>query len=115
MFEDANSLWQVTPADGQHAKHKLCKDGAAEVPGRLGNPHRFLGNSYVSLASTGEIRKITPDGQQSLLANLPGDLFPPGMAQPNGIAYRHGWLYVADSFLGLVWRVHADGQSPAEV
>ena len=61
------------------------------------------------------IWKVTPDGQRSLLANLPGDLFPPGSAWPNGIAYHRGWLYVADSSLGLVWRVHADGQSPAEV
>ena len=34
---------------------------------------------------------------------------------PNGIAYRGGWLYVADSVLALVWWVHSDGQSPAEI
>jgi hypothetical protein len=74
----------------------------------------LVGGNSCSAAHLG-IWKVMPDGQQSLLANLPGDLFLPGMAQPNGIAYRHGWLYVADSFLGLVWQVHSDGQSPAEV
>ena len=32
----------------------------------------------------------------------------------NGIAYHGGWLYCTDSVLALVWRVHSDGQSPAE-
>jgi hypothetical protein len=61
------------------------------------------------------IWKVTPAGQQSLLTALPGSLFPPGLTRPNGIAYHGGWLYVADSALALVWRVHADGQRPAEV
>lgn len=57
------------------------------------------------------IWKVTPDGQQSLVANLPGN------ASPNGIAYHNGSLYVADSALALVWRVQArrvqaNGQSP---
>jgi hypothetical protein len=29
-------------------------------------------------------------------------------------AYHGGWLYCTDSVLALVWRVHSDGQSPAE-
>jgi sugar lactone lactonase YvrE len=79
----------------------------------------YYGNVYSSVNSCDAadlgIWKITPDGEQSLLANLPGDLFPPGHARPNGIAYHDGWLYVADSALGLVWRLHSDGEHPAEV
>jgi sugar lactone lactonase YvrE len=74
----------------------------------------YVGVRSCSAADLG-IWKVTPEGQQSLLANLPGDLFPPGSASPNGIAYHEGWLYVADSRLGVVWGVHSDGQSPAEV
>lgn len=111
------------------------------------------GNLYVSLARTGEVRKISPDGTQSTLAILCSttagialdhqdnvyvvvrpcgasdhgiwQVTPEGQqwlvaslpesARPNGIAYHDGWLYVADSRLALVWRVHTDGQSPAEV
>ncbi len=119
------------------------------------------GNAYLSLALTGEIRKLTPQGVQSTAAVIPlspevvpcenafgvaimggiavgpeGDLYvsaapcdttqlgiwhvPPGGsaallaalppdALPNGIAYRAGQLYVADTALGQVWRIPADG------
>jgi sugar lactone lactonase YvrE len=125
------------------------------------------GNAYVSLALTGEVRKIAPDGTQRTLAFLPirpdfqpcGNAFglpimgsvaldrqgnvyasvnscdpaqlgvwkvtPAGQtslvahlpqgAAPNGIAYHGGWLYVADTLLGQVWRVHSDGTGAAEV
>ena len=125
------------------------------------------GNAYVSLALTGELRKIAPDGTQTSLAFLPihpevvpcGNAFglpimgsvaldhqgnayvsvnscdpsklgvwkvtPQGAATqvaalpqgaaPNGIAYHAGWLYVADTLLGQVWRVHPDGASAPEV
>jgi hypothetical protein len=33
----------------------------------------------------------------------------------NSIVYYGGWLYIANSFLALVWRVRFDGQSPVEV
>jgi sugar lactone lactonase YvrE len=55
------------------------------------------------------IWQVTPQGQQRLVANLPST------ARPNGIAYHDGWLYIDDSRLTQVWRVHTDGQSPAEV
>lgn len=79
---------------------------------RRGNVYTVVNSC--SLADIG-IWKVTPDGEQSLLAGLPGGLFAPGLARPNGIAYHHGWLYVADGGLALVWRVHSDGQRPAEV
>jgi sugar lactone lactonase YvrE len=125
------------------------------------------GNAYVSLALTGEVRKIAPDGTQTTLAFLPirpdvqpcgnsfglpimgsvaldhqGNVYasvnscdpaqlgvwkvtPSGAASlvaglpqgaaPNGIAYHDGWLYVADTLLGQVWRIHSDGAGAAEV
>jgi sugar lactone lactonase YvrE len=125
------------------------------------------GNAYVSLALTGEVRKIAPDGTQTTLAFLPirpdvqpcgnsfglpimgsialdhqGNVYasvnscdpaqlgvwkvtPAGAASlvanlpqgaaPNGIAYKGGWLYVADTLLGQVWRIHSDGTGAAEV
>ncbi len=122
------------------------------------------GNRYVSLALTGEIRRIAADGTQSTYARLPigepmtfcsgffaltgalamdpsgtlyvsvGSCIPenrgvwrvkrdgtvdqlaqlPFESFPNGIAYHHGRLYVADSNLGLIWTVDADG-GPAMV
>ncbi len=71
------------------------------------------GNVYVSVNSCNlpdlGIWKVTRQGQASLLASLPAN------ASPNGIAYHEGWLYVADTTLGLVWRIHSDGMSLPEV
>ena len=125
------------------------------------------GNAYISMALTGEIRKIAPDGTQTSLAFLPirpdvqpcgnsfglpimgsltldqqGNIYVsvnscnlpdlgiwkvtkqgqvsqltrlPANAAPNGIVYHKGWLYVADTLLGLVWRIHSDGAGQPEV
>lgn len=125
------------------------------------------GAAYVSMALTGEVRKIAPDGTQTTLAFLPirpdvqpcGNAFglpimgaialdhqgnvyasvnscepsqlgvwkvtPQGAASlvaplpqgaaPNGVAYHGGWLYVADTLLGRVWRVRPDGTGAPEV
>jgi sugar lactone lactonase YvrE len=118
------------------------------------------GNKFISMALTGEIRKIAADGTQSTHAVLPNGVFSfvppnpptggmtamaldqdgtiyvnlaasdpanrgvwavapngsirmlaqlPANALPNGIARRHGVLYVADSVLGVVWRVPTNG------
>ena len=143
----------------------LFNPGAFETPESVQFDRH--GNAYVSLALTGEIRKIAPDGTQTTLAVLPvrpdvqpcGNAFglplmgaialdqqgnvyasvnscepsqlgvwkvtPAGAATlvaglpqgaaPNGIAYHAGWLYVADTLLGRVWRVHADGTGAPEV
>jgi sugar lactone lactonase YvrE len=101
-----------------HREVQPCQNvlGGASIAG-IALDHQsnvYVGVNSCNAADLG-IWKVTPDGQQSLLANLPGDLFSPGVAQPNGIAYHGGWLYVADSALALVWRIHSDGQSPAEV
>jgi sugar lactone lactonase YvrE len=64
-------------------------------------------NLYVSaaacdLANRG-IWKVSPNGQTQILATLPGE------ALPNGIAFYHDRLYVPDSFLGRVWVIPAEG------
>ena len=120
-------------------------------------------NKYISLALTGEIRKIAPDGTQSTFANFPlgappltvcGSFFAgltgitldehdtlyanlascdpasrgvwkvtrngalnriaalPLEALPNGIVHDAGYLYAADSALGLIWRVSDEGGTP---
>jgi sugar lactone lactonase YvrE len=102
-----------------HPEIQPCQNVERRQASSAGIALGHQGNVYVSvnscnLAKVG-IWKVTPDGQQSLLAALPGDLFPPGRVGLNGIAYHDGWLYVADSRLAMVWRVHADGQSPTEV
>ena len=64
-------------------------------------------NAYVSVASCDPARigvyRVTPAGVVTQLAAL-------GAASlPNGIAYKAGVLYVADTNLGRVWRIAADG------
>ena len=110
---------QAPGAPPLHPEIRPCQNVERRQASSAGIALDHPGNVYVSvnscdLAKVG-IWKVTPDGQQSLLAALPDGLFPPGRVGLNGIAYHGGWLYVADSRLALVWRVHADGQSPTEV
>lgn len=68
------------------------------------------GNIYVSLALTGVIKKVTPEGLVSTFATLPS----PGAGNMLGITFdRHGNLYVAfasfDSNHGI-WRVSKNGR-----
>lgn len=133
-------------------------------PAKLETPESIAidvkGNIYISLALTGEIRKIAPDGTQSTLALLPigppltfcgpffnavtgitldrhGNLYAsvvscdpesrgvwristedgsaellatlPLASIANGIVWRRGYVYVADSSLPRIWRVPEDG------
>ncbi len=137
----------------------LFNQAALETPESIAIDRR--GNTYVSLALAGEVRKIAPDGTQSTLVIFPigtpftfcGPFFNavtgitldrqerylyasvvscelenrgvwrvslatgeaellatlPLASIPNGIAWRRGDVYVADSTLGLIWRVPEDG------
>jgi sugar lactone lactonase YvrE len=141
---------------------KLFDPSLGETPESIQFDRR--GNFVVSLALTGEVRRIGRDGSEQTLAFVPlrPDLQPcgnafglpimgalaldphdnvyvavapcdpgaiglyripaaggapvriaalPADALPNGVAYRAGWLYVADSNRGAVWRIAADGSS----
>ena len=151
-------LLAVAPAMAQEAEILIHFDfDAGENPESI----RFdrHDNAYITMAFTGEIRKITPDLEQSSLAFLPiegpcGGLFPPpavlgltfdrrdrlyvnvyacnpmnsgiwrvdtrtGATEQiavapsatalNGLEYHRGYLYAADTFAGLIWRVPVRG------
>lgn len=137
----------------------LFNPAALETPESIAIDRK--GNTYISLALTGEVRKIAANGTQSTLALFP--IGPPltfcgpffnavtgitldllgrnlyasvvscdlasrgvwrvdvetGEAEilatlplesiPNGIAVRRGRVYVADSTLGRIWRVPVNG------
>jgi hypothetical protein len=78
----------------------------------------YQGNIYASVNSCNPsdlgIWKVSPDGGTVLLGGLFIGKDPP-TASPSGITYHDGWLYIADAVLGLVWRLHSDGHSPAEI
>jgi sugar lactone lactonase YvrE len=102
---------KISPDGTQSTLAILCPSSTTRTAG-IALDERT--NVYVVVnpcGTTGDraIWQVTPQGQQWLVANLPST------ARLNGIAYYEGWLYVADSRLGQVWRVHSDGQSPAEV
>ncbi|MDH3524029.1 MAG: SMP-30/gluconolactonase/LRE family protein [Acidobacteriota bacterium] len=154
----------VAPAAGGQAAETLVlfDHFAGETPESI----RFdrSDNAYVSLAFLGQIRKITPDLEQSLLAVLPLGLpCSPGVptvslgltidrqdrlyvavsaCDPanqgiwsvstedgamelvhnapsdsvwNGIEAEGDFLYAADTFKGLVWRMPIDGSGAPEI
>ena len=63
------------------------------------------GNLYVALCTGSPglqgVWRVSPHGSASRIAALPADGIPNGMALDG----RHGYLYVADSLLSVVWRV----------
>jgi sugar lactone lactonase YvrE len=89
-----------------------CQNGfGLPLTGGLALDHQ--GNIYVAVTSCNApdigVWKISKQGQLSQLAALPAS------AAPNGIAFHAGWLYVSDAIGGAVYRVHTDGNSPAEL
>jgi sugar lactone lactonase YvrE len=65
------------------------------------------GTIYVNLVASDPANRgvwaVAPDGSIRMLAQLPAN------AVPNGIARRHDVLYIADSVLGVVWKVPTSG------
>lgn len=89
-----------------------CQNGfGLPLMGGIALDHQ--GNIYASVTSCNladlGIWKVTPRGRATLLEGLPAD------AAPNGIAFHGGWLYVADTLRGQVWRIHSDGTGTPEV
>ena len=75
--------------------------GLARVPGGI-DVVNCDGNS-----STG-IWRVTPGQPPRQITRLPAD------AVPNEMIYAGGYLYLADSALGVVWRISPDG-GPAQI
>jgi sugar lactone lactonase YvrE len=67
----------------------------------------ILGNLYVSVASCDPesrgIWRVSPKGKVKQLTTLPPDSF------PNGIVLHRNKLYIADSNLGLIWKMPVTG------
>ena len=81
--------------------------GAAALTVGIVRDDRLL---YVALCTGSPglqgVWRVTPNGSASRIAALPADGIPNGMA----LDERHGFLYVTDSLLSVVWRVSiADG------
>lgn len=151
------------PPDTPAAVELVVSFNAAQLEAPESLVFDHAGNVYISMALTGEIRRIAPDGTQSTFALIPigpplmpcfgflaimgglaidshDNLYvtaaacdlanrgiwkvsPDGQAQilttlpaealPNGIAFHHGRLYVADAFLGRIWAIPAAGGAAA--
>lgn len=71
---------------------------------------RYDGTLFVTLTSNAPgmtgIWRIDPGHEATLIASLPPN------SVPNGIALRLGQLYVADSTQGVIWRVSVRGGTP---
>ena len=55
---------------------------------------------YQSAGSGSAIFRIQPNGTMVKVVALPADSW------PNGLAFHDGWLYITDSALAAIWRVH---------
>ena len=101
----------------------LFNPSLLETPENIAIDHD--NNTYVSLALTGEIRKIAPDGGQSTYAMLPLGAAPltvcgPFFAGLTGITFdEHDNLYAnlasCDPDSRGVWRIPRDGQPPTRI
>jgi sugar lactone lactonase YvrE len=155
------ALLALAPAAQGQTAETLIEFDAGETPESI----RFdrFDNAYITMAFLGEIRKVTPDFQESLLATLPlGGPCPPIQAVSlgltidlqdqlyvavsacdptnqgiwkvstddgsielvhnapsdsvwNGIEAAGQFLYAADTFKGLIWRMAKDGSGMPEV
>jgi sugar lactone lactonase YvrE len=81
-------------------------------PGITGLALDYQESVYVAVRSCDDaetgIWKVGQNGELHQIAHLPG-------GRPNGMAFHTGAIYVADSGLGRVWRVEADGQSLPDI
>lgn len=101
-------------ADGTQSTHAVLPNGVFSFeppnPPTGGMTAMALDNDgtiYVNLVASDPANRgvwaVAPNGSIRMLAQLPAN------ALPNGIALRHDVLYVADSVLGVVWRVPTEG------
>ena len=105
-------------ADGTQSTHAVLPNGVFSFvppnPPTGGMTAMALdddGTIYVNLVASDPANRgvwaVAPNGSIRMLAQLPAD------AVPNGIARRHDALYIADSVLGVVWKVPTSGGAAA--
>ena len=101
-------------ADGTQSTHAVLPNGVFSFtppdPPNGGMTAMALDNDgtiYVNLVASDPANRgvwaVAPNGSIRMLAQLPAN------ALPNGIARRHEVLYIADSVLGVVWKVPTGG------
>jgi sugar lactone lactonase YvrE len=101
-------------ADGTQSTHAVLPNGVFSFnppdPPNGGMTAMALDNDgtiYVNLVASDPANRgvwaVAPNGSIRMLAQLPAN------ALPNGIALRHNVLYIADSVLGVVWKVPTSG------
>jgi sugar lactone lactonase YvrE len=101
-------------ADGTQSTHAVLPNGVFSFtppdPPNGGMTAMALDNDgtiYVNLVASDPANRgvwaVAPNGSIRMLAQLPAN------ALPNGIARRHDVLYIADSVLGVVWKVPTGG------
>jgi hypothetical protein len=114
-FAMANQVAHVTQGGKVTILARLPSNGKCGIfpgPATLGMARAHDGTLYVaecSGTSTTGIWRLRPGAAPVQIAGLPPGGFPNGMA----IDDRAGDLYVADSALGTVWKVPAQGGAPA--
>jgi len=100
--------------DGTQSTHALLPNGVFSFtppdPPNGGMTAMALDNDgtiYVNLVASDPANRgvwaVAPNSSIRMLAQLPAN------ALPNGIARRHDVLYIADSVLGVVWKVPTGG------
>jgi|GEM_PF-598793 len=91
---------------------KIAPDRTQSVFAKLPNVSTIAVDARDNLYSTAGgndptakgVWRFTPDGEQQQVGTLPAQSF------PNGIALdRQGNMFIADSFLGLIWRIPRGG------
>jgi sugar lactone lactonase YvrE len=98
-------------ADGTQSTHAVLPVGVFSFPPFSGIMGGLAldndGTIYVNLVASDPANRgvwaVAPNGSIRLLAQLPSN------AVPNGIARRHDVLYVSDSEIGVVWAVPTSG------
>ena len=114
-FAMANQVAHVTRDGKVTILAQLPSGGKCAIfpgPATLGLARAHDGTLYVAEctgnSNTG-VWRLRPGSAPVQIAELPADGFPNGMAIDN----QTGDLYVADSFLGKVWKVPTQGGAPS--
>jgi gluconolactonase len=99
---DADSVYRFELRnDGSLGERKIYAREVGRLPDGLAMDGN--GNLYVSCYASDDIHRISPAGQRSLLAWDRWAIF---LSRPTNMAFRDGWLYVANLGRTMVTRAH---------